>query len=89
MRIIDGFKLRSIAGEMVVSGEGVAQINFNKLLALNETAAYLWQSVEGKEFDVESLADLLANHYEVERATALSDAQALLDKWVECGVVEK
>lgn len=89
MRIIDGFKLRSVAGEMVVSGEGVAQINFNKLLALNETAAYLWQNVESKEFDVQTLADLLESQYEVERASALCDAQDLLDKWIECGVVEK
>ncbi len=89
MKIIDGFKLRSVAGEMVVSGEGVAQINFNKLLALNETAAYLWNAVEGKEFDVQTLADLLVAEYQIEGEVALRDTQTLLDKWVECGVVEE
>ncbi len=89
MKIIDGFKLRSVAGEMVVSGEGVAQINFNKLLALNETAAYLWNAVEGKEFDVQTLADLLVAEYQIEGEVAIRDAQTLLDKWVECGVVEE
>ncbi len=88
MKIIDGFKLRSVAGEMVVSGEGVAQINFNKLIALNETAAYVWQAVESKEFDAQMMADLLVTEYEIEGDVALRDAQALLDKWVECGVVE-
>ncbi len=88
MKIVDGFKLRSVAGEMVVSGEGVGQINFNKLIALNETAAYLWQEVESKEFDAQMMADLLVAEYEIESDIALRDAQALIDKWVECGIVE-
>ncbi len=88
MKIVDGFKLRSVAGEMVVSGEGVGQINFNKLIALNETAAYLWQEVESKEFDAQMMADLLVAEYEIESDLALRDAQMLIDKWVECGIVE-
>ncbi len=88
MKIIDGFKLRSVAGEMVVSGEGVKQINFNKLIALNSTAAFLWKSIEGKEFDAQTMADALVAEFEIEESQALTDAQALLDSWVECGVIE-
>ena len=39
MKIIEGFKMRTIAGESVVVGEGMAQINFNKLISLNSSAA--------------------------------------------------
>ncbi len=88
MKIIEGFKLRSVAGEMVVSGEGINQINFNKLIALNSTAAFLWEKVEGTDFDAKSMADLLVGEFEVESAQALRDAQTLLDSWVECGIVE-
>ncbi len=88
MRIIEGFKLRSVAGEMVVSGEGLNQLNYNKLIALNSTAAYLWQSVEGLDFDVDMMADLLIEKFDVEREQALADSQTLLDSWVECKVVE-
>lgn len=88
MKIVDGFKLRSVAGEMVVSGESVAQINFNKLISLNETAAYLWQAVEGVEFTVDTLADLLVREYEIDRDRAMVDAEAISQCWLEVGIIE-
>ncbi len=88
MKISEGFKLRNVAGEMVVSGEGVKQINFNKLIALNSTAAFLWEKIEGTDFDAATMADLLVAEYEVGADQALKDAEALLASWVECGVVE-
>ena len=40
MKIKDGFILRSICGEFIVVGEGLAQVNFNKMLSLNESATF-------------------------------------------------
>ncbi len=89
MRIVDGFTLRSVAGEMIVSGESIAQINFNKLIALNESAAYLWREVVGRDFTVETLAELLVANYEIDGATAAADAAAVLRSWVDVGLVEE
>ena len=50
MKIKEGFILRSICGQSVISGEGAAIVNFSKLVSLNETAAYLFQKVVGGEF---------------------------------------
>ncbi len=86
MRIIDGFTLRSVAGEMIVSGESIAQINFNKLISLNESAAYLWSEVVGSDFTVEGLAKLLITKYEVDEAMALADAKAIAKNWIEVGL---
>ena len=47
----------------------------------------MWKAVEGKDFDVQTLADLLVKEYEIDPAVALSDAGKILDKWVEIGVV--
>lgn len=88
MRVVEGFKLRKICGENVVVPEGAKLVNFNKMLSLNETAAFLWESVQGKEFDAQTLSDLLSERYEVAPERALTDAQALLAKWQEVGVVE-
>lgn len=88
MRIVEGFKLRKICGENVVVPEGAKLVNFNKMLSLNETAAFLWESVQGKEFDAQTLSNLLSERYEVAPERALTDAQALLAKWQEVGVVE-
>lgn len=87
MKIVDGFKLREVCGEFVVVPEGSKLVNFNKMLSLNGSAAFLWKAVEGKDFDVQMLADLLVKEYKIDSAVALSDAGKILDKWVEIGVV--
>lgn len=81
--------LRNIVGESVVIGEGLAQINFNKMVCLNSSAAYLWKEVEGKEFSKEDLASLLVKEYEIDEALAAKDAATIAQKWIEAGVVEE
>ena len=87
MKIKEGFVLRTICGQNVISGEGSANVNFSKLVSLNETATYLYKAVEGKEFTPETLADLLTAEYEVDRETALKDAAALCEQWQEVGII--
>jgi hypothetical protein len=53
MKIKEGFILRTICGQNVVSGEGTANVNFSKLVSLNDSAAYLFKAVTGKEFTAE------------------------------------
>ena len=87
MRIKEGFVLRTICGQNVISGEGSANVNFSKLVSLNDSAAYLYKAVLGKDFTPETLADLLVQEYEVDRETALQDAEALCAQWKEIGIV--
>ena len=89
MQIIEGFKLRTVLDENVVVPESVGLVNFNKMISLNSTAAFLWKSVEGREFDVQTLADLLVGEYEVDPQTALRDSEALAKKWMEAGIVKE
>ena len=89
MKIIEGFVLRPLGDEFIITGEGPAQVNFNKMISLNSTAAYLWRSVEGKEFSVEDLTSLLLEEYDVDEATASKDALAIVNKWIEIGLVEE
>lgn len=88
MKIIDGFRLRDVMGQATVIGEGVGQVNFNKLVTLNDSAAYLWKSVEGKEFDAEMLASLLVEKYGISQELAHKDAVAISSQWKEIGLVE-
>ena len=88
MRIKEGFVLRTICGQSVVSGEGTANVNFSKLVSLNETAAYLYKAVGNEEFTPERLADLLLEEYDVDRERALKDVEALCAQWKEIGIAE-
>lgn len=88
MRISEGFKMRDLCGVNIVTPSGLDQINFNKMLTLNETAAFLWTAVQGIDFNAETLADLLTGEYEVSRELALSDAEKLIEDWRTAGVLE-
>lgn len=88
MKIKNGFKLRNVAGEQIVSGESIAQINFNKLISLNESAAYLWSEVEGREFSVEQLAELLMSRYDISAERASADALSISKSWADVGLTE-
>lgn len=88
MRIKKGFVLRELVGQKIVTGEGLEQIDFNKLVSLNSSAAYLWEHLVSREFDLETMVDLLLERYDIERSVALKDTRALLDNWKSIGLIE-
>ena len=88
MRIKEGFRMRKFGRDHIVVAEGAKLVNFNEMIVLNETSAYLWAAVSGEEFDAARLRDLLLARYEVEPERAMADAEALVAKWVEIGIAE-
>lgn len=88
MRIKKGFVLRDVCGEKIVVAEGKENIDFTKIISMNESATFLWENVKDIDFDVDMLKTLLCSEYDVEEATALADSQTILNQWVEAGVVE-
>lgn len=89
MKQIEGFKLRKIGHDTILVPEGIKLVNFNKMIALNSTAAFLWESVEGKEFTPDTLADLLTEQYEVSREQALEDCRKMVESWISAGIAEE
>ncbi len=88
MRIKQGFVLREVCGENVIVGEGLRAVNFGKLLALNESAAWLWkQAQEMGDFTVEALAERLCEEYDVTPDEARTDVAAIIADWQNAGVV--
>ena len=83
MRLIEGFRLRDVMGQATVIGEGVGQVDFNKLITLNDSAAYLWKAVEGKDFDA-----LLVSEYGIDEELAHKDAESILYQGGEIGLGE-
>ena len=80
--------MRQVGGEWVVVGEGLSAINFNRLLSLNDTAAWLWQqAMEQGDLTVDSLADRLSEEYDVTTEDARRDVAELVGKWQQEGIV--
>lgn len=88
MKTKKGFVLRNVCGESIIVAEGKENIDFTKIISMNETAAYLWKNVEGKDFDSDTLKNLLMKEYEVEETTADTDAKNIAKQWIEAGIAE-
>ena len=87
MRLLDGFVLRSIAGEYIVTGEGLSRVDFSKVISLNATAAYLWEQIQDKDFTAEDLVALLTARYDVDARQARADVDKLLASWRDAGLL--
>lgn len=89
MKIVEGFRLRDVMGQATLVGEGIGQINFNKLVTLNASAAYLWQSVADREFTTDDLAALLVERYGIAPDRALLDASRIAEEWSTNGIIKR
>ena len=88
MKIKNGFVLREMCGENIVAAEGIEHINFNKLISLNATAAFLWKALEGKEFTIEEMAQLLVEEYGIDMELAMTDSANLCKAWIDAEIAE-
>ena len=88
MRLKEGFVLRELGDEHIVIGEGLT-VDFQRLVSLNSSAAFLWRGVEGREFGVDDLTALLLDEYEVGLDEAAAAACDIARDWLEAGLAEE
>lgn len=92
MKTIKGFKLRPLGDEFILVGESVELVNYNKMLTLNETAAFLWRKASEdpeRDFDAKMMADWLCKEYDVTPQQALQDSEHTLEQWKEAEIVRE
>lgn len=83
MKLKPNFELRTVCGENVVIPTGIENVNFDSIIHLNETGAFLWREAEKGEFTVESLTAALLAEYEVAEDVASKDVAAFIAKLQE------
>lgn len=69
MKIKSDYLLRKVADSYVVVPVGKATVDFNGMINLNETGAFLWQQLQ-KDADEETLLKAMLMEYEVDEETA-------------------
>mgnify|MGYP003295231865 CR=1 FL=1 len=89
MKIKSGFELRKICRENIVISHGFNNINFTKVISLNQSAAFIWNSIAEKDFTLDDMVNAIMSEYEVDEETARQDCTQLLSQWKEVGFVEE
>lgn len=87
MKIKDGFVLRAIAGSYVVLPVGARNLDFNGMITLNESGAFLWNELS-QETDTDALVAALLREYDVDEATARSCIDTFVSKLEEADCLE-
>jgi len=89
MKIKSGFELHDVCGEKVILAESEQNINFTKIISLNDTAAFLWKNIMGKDFTAKNLTETLLSEYEVTEEKAQKDVDDLIQEWNKIGLLDK
>ena len=78
MKTKKGFMLRSVAGKSIVVPIGQASVDFNGIINLNETGAFLWEQLS-KGCTYDELLGALLGEYDVPEDIARRDIDAFLE----------
>ncbi len=87
MKIKEDYVLREVADQYVVLPLGQLSIDFNGMITLNESGAFLWRALENGG-DRESLADALVGEYDIDRESALADVDEFIASLTKIGCIE-
>lgn len=87
MRVKNGFVMRQLGEEYVVVPVGAAVDQFQGMIRLNETGAFLWKRLQRNTSGADLLQALQAE-YDVSEETAAGDLEKFMDILKEEGVLE-
>lgn len=89
MKFREEYKVRSMAGENVVIMQGEAGSDMTRIISLNDSSLLLWNELQGKEFEVADVANILVATYEIDTEVAERDAKAWVEKLQECNLISE
>ena len=87
MRIKNDFILRQVADNYLVVAVGDAVKDFNGIINLNETGAFLWKILENGATE-EELVKKLTEEYDVTEETAKRDVGTFVAKLAEANLLK-
>ena len=89
MKKIDGFVMRRLGQEAMIVAESVDLIDFDRIVSLNSSAAYVWEILPDSDFTIQDITDLLMDRYDVDEAVARKDAEDLVKVWQNAGIIKE
>ncbi len=89
MRKKKGFAMHQVCEQNIIVGEGRENIDFNNLITMNSSAAFLWNKAAEGEFTVDGLVEMLCKEYDVDKETARRDCEELVSEWLNAGIIEE
>ena len=80
--------MKTVAGKTIVVPVGNATLDFNAVVTLNDSGAFLFSLLQKSDMNEAQLADALVGEYEVDRETAEKDIARFVAKISDAGMME-
>ena len=87
MKAKAGFVLRNVVDEFILMPTGDNIGKFNGTILLNDVSAFVWEKLQNP-LSKDDLLKAILDEYEVDKATASADLDALLETLRGYGVIE-
>lgn len=88
MKLKSNYKVREIAGEKMVVMQGKDGADLTKVILLNSSAEWLWNSLQGKDFSPGCAAQLLEERFTIGKEQSETDVGKWIDSMVKVGLIE-
>ena len=88
MRISCKMKVRQVADENIVILPGANSTDLTRVVGLNESALLLYEGLQGRDFELKDVVQLLTSEYEVNEEQATKDALTWVDAMKKNGLVD-
>lgn len=89
MKIDPKYKIRVVADESIIMVQSGENNEMTDVISLNSTSVWLFEQLQGVDFDLSDVVALLMSRFDVKEGEAREDAARWLDTFVEYGVVKK
>lgn len=87
MKVKKDYMLRSVAGYAVVVPVGEGAMNFNGVINLNDSGAFLWKTMENDVTEEQMVAALLGE-YDVDEERAKADVAVFIKNMREANLID-
>ena len=78
MHISENFTMRTVAGENIIVPIGDEASQFQGLITVNESGAFLWKLLQNENISEESIKQAFREEYGVDEKTADNDVDEFL-----------
>lgn len=88
MKIKAGYILREVAGNNIVIPVGEERTQFNGVMTLTGSGAFLWKKIESGVSGEDELVAAILSEYEIDEATAKADVHNFVQAATDKGLLE-
>ena len=89
MKIKQGFDIKKENGETIIVCDKNLRRDFNSIIVLSDTSAFLWELLQNKNANKEQMLNGLLQNFDISTVLALSDIDVFIKTLKENGILEE